>query len=372
MILKKYKNNLRPLFTILALITTMLWWGANTTNAQTPANRGTLHDFTGSGRTSFVTLGNISGDDIPGGPIIWRIAANPPITGSNPAFIRVFNYGINNMDAIVPENYSGTDTPNPRTDPTVWRAGIGTFFVAQTPIGTGGITIERAVQWGQQGDNPRGIGDYDGDGRTDYTVVRNVNNVNIWFIMSSSTNTMRAIPFGSRAGLNPPSVGGGFKVFPGADFNNDGIDELVYVTGANNGTRNTYNIGDARTGQGLITRDFGTFNDDFSIPPDDYTGDGKADFVVSRQTQGSQAIWFILDVERNTFTATPFGIADPDFIISDLPVRGDFDGDKRHDIAVYRESNQTFYWINSSDGVPRGQKAPAEANDFPLGALDNF
>ncbi len=81
MILKN-KNNLRPLFTILALITTMLWWGANSTNAQAPA-RGVLHDFTGSGRTSFVTLGI---PETAGAPITWRIAANPP---GSPAFIRI-------------------------------------------------------------------------------------------------------------------------------------------------------------------------------------------------------------------------------------------------------------------------------------------
>lgn len=362
MILKN-KNNLRSLFTVFALMTTMLWWGANMTSAQTPAARGTLHDFTGSGRTSFVTLGLPEG----GGPITWRIAANPPVTGTNPAFIRVFQYGANNLDFIVPEDYSG----DAKADPTVWRNGNGTFFVAQTPIGTGGITVERAVQWGAPGDNPRGIGDYDGDGKTDYTVVRNVNNINVWFIMTSRTNTMRAIQFGSRAGL-PPSNAGGFTIFPGADFNNDGVDELIFVTGIAAQTRLTYQIGDARTGAGLITRDFGAYNEDISLPPDDYTGDGRADFAAVRQTQGSPAVWYILNVFTNTLSATRFGIADPGFATPDQPVRGDFDGDRRHDIAVYRESNQTFYWINSSNGMPRGQKAPAAADDFPLGAIDNY
>ncbi len=361
MILKN-KNNLRPLFTILALITTMLWWGANSTNAQTPA-RGVLHDFTGSGRTSFVTLGVPEG----GGSIRWRIAANPP---GSPAFIREFDFGNSTMDFIVPEDYTG----NQRTEPTVWRNGNGTFYVAQTPTGTGGITLERAVQWGQPGDDPRAVGDYDGDGKTDYTIVRlvggNTGNF-VWYILSSSTNTMRAVTFGSRAGL-PASNAGGFKFFPGADFNADGRDELVLVTGPATQDRLTYNIGDAVTGAGVITRDFGAYNQDISLPPDDYTGDRIADFVAVRQTAGTPAIWFILNVAANTVSATRFGIADPGFESDDSPVRGNFDGDNRHDIAVYRSSNQTFYWINSSNGTIGGQKAPAQPGDVALGSIDSY
>ncbi|MBA2607114.1 MAG: hypothetical protein H0U96_09645 [Acidobacteria bacterium] len=365
MILKN-KNNLRPLFTILALITTMLWWGANSTSAQTPA-RGVLHDFTGSGRTSFVTLGIPDG----GGTIRWRIAANPP---GSPAFIREFDFGNSTMDFIVPENYTGTDTVNQRTEPTVWRNANGTFYVAQTPTGTGGITLERAVQWGQPGDDPRGVGDYDGDGKSDYTIVRVVGGNFVWYIMSSSTSTMRAVTFGLRTGL-PNANAGGFKVFPGADFTGDGRDELVLVTGPASQDRNTYNIGNAVTGQGVITRDFGTYAQDVSLPPDDYTGDGRADFVVVRQTDGSPAIWYILDVALNTLRSTRFGIADPTFafgVDGDNPVRGNFDGDNRHDIAVYRDSNQTFYWINSSNGTIGGQKAPAPVSDIPLGSIDSY
>ncbi|MEJ7699503.1 MAG: hypothetical protein WKF71_07650 [Pyrinomonadaceae bacterium] len=93
------------------------------------------------------------------------------------------------------------------------------------------------------------------------------------------------------------------------------------------------------------------------------------------ELDGSPAIWYILDVASNTLRSTRFGIADPSFgfeFSGDEPVRGDFDGDKRHDIAVYRDTNQTFYWINSSNGTIGGQKAPAQPDDQPLGGIDSF
>lgn len=367
MILKKNKNTLRPLFTVFALLTTMLWWGANTTSAQTPAARGTLYDFNGSGRTSFVTLSFPAS-----GNIRWRIQGNPQAPGPNQAFIREFDYGLatNNSDSIVPEDYTG----DLKTEPTVWRRTNGTFYVAQSPTGPSGITLERAVQWGAPGDDPRGVGDYDADGKADYTVVRNVEGTLTWYIMSSRTGTMSAIRFGSITGLAPRDDGG-FTIFPGADFDADGRDELIFVTGTADQDRNTYFIGNAVTGQGVITRDFGRFATDISVAPDDYTGDGRADFVAVRQpfpVDGTPEIWFILNVAANTVTATRFGIADIRFTVNDQPVRGDYDGDKRHDIAVYRESNQTFYWINSSNGTIGGQMVGSNPGDIPLGTIDTF
>lgn len=363
MILKKYKNNLRPLFTLLALAT-VLFGGANLAGAQ--VERGKLFDFTGSGRTSFVTL------QANRGPITWTIAGNPQDPRPNQAFIRQFIYGNSLLDIPVPENYTG-DT---KAEPTVWRDENGTYYVAQSPVGTAGITVERAVQWGAKDDDPTAMGDYDGDGRADYTVVRETGNVFVWYIMSSSTNTMRAIPFGSTSAGLP--TGSFVDVFPGADFTGDGRDELVFVSVPPDQQTTTFSIGDAVTGAGVLTRNFGAFISDVIVPPDDYTGDGRADLVTVRQTDGSPAIWFILNVATNTFTSTRFGIAnpgfDPAFTSTDNPVRGDYDGDGRHDVAVFRQSNQTFYWINSGSSTLSvgSQVMPTTVRGVALASLDNF
>lgn len=76
------------------------------------------------------------------------------------------------------------------------------FYVAQFPIGTSGITLDRAIRWGAATDTAIEGGDYDGDGKVDYTVVRrNADNTITWFIKNSTTGTERAVNFGSVAGL---------------------------------------------------------------------------------------------------------------------------------------------------------------------------
>jgi hypothetical protein len=324
------------------------------------AQRGTLFDFTGSGRTSFVTLA------LPvDGLITWKIAANPALPGPNNAFIRKFDFGRVGDgqtfgDAIVANDYIG----DLKTEVAVYRDTDSTYYLAQTPTGTGGVTLARAQPWGNGAtDTPGGEGDYDGDGKADFTSVRVSGGSITWYILSSSTNAMKAINFGTITGVTGPSV------FPGADFTGDGRDELVYVFRNAAGTAVTYNIGDANTGAGIITRTFGNFLTDYSVAPDDYTGDGRADFVAVRATgAGPNLIWYVNNSVTNAITATTFGVGGFSATASDVPVRGDYDGDGRHDIAVWRPSNQTFYWINSTNGSLQSQQF-GDAGDTPLGSF---
>lgn len=334
---------------------------ANLTLNPTGVVRGTLFDFTGSGRTSFVTLARPLN-----GLITWKIAANPALPGPNNAFIRKFDFGrvgdgATFGDTIVANDYIG----DLKTEVAVYRDTDSTYYLAQTPTGTGGVTLARAQPWGNGAtDTAGGEGDYDGDGKADFTVVRAPSTSLIWFILSSSTNTMKAITFGdlTTATVEP-------SIFPGADFNGDGRDELIYVFHNAAGTAVTYNIGDANTGAGVLTRTFGNFNSDYSVAPDDYTGDGRADFVAVRATgAGPNLIWYVNNTATNAITATTFGIGGFSATTSDVPVRGDYDGDGRHDVAVWRPSNQTFYWINSSNGSLQSQQF-GDAGDRPLGSF---
>ncbi len=322
-----------------------------------------LNDFTGTVRTDFANLVFTTN-----GPITWKIAANPAAPGPNNAFIRIFNYGITGDgatfgDAIVTNDYTGDS----KTEVAVYRDTNSTYYLAQFPNGTGGIVLDRAQPFGNGATDIVGAeGDYDGDGKADYTVIRqNASGNLIWYIMTTGTGTMRAVSFGDTVNLPSPF---GATVFQGSDFTGDGRDELIYARRNGTGTAVTYFIGDAVTGAGVLTRTFGNFNTDVSISPDDYTGDGRADFVAVRQTDGNQATWYVNNPVTNVTTATSFGIADPTFATADTPVRGDYDGDGRHDIAVWRSSNQTYYWINSSNGSLQSQQWGA-AGDVPLGSF---
>ncbi len=361
MFLGKNKKNLRSLLTAFAVAVTALA-GAGISNAQT---RNRLNDFTGNGRTDWTTLAFTTG-----GPIRWKTTGNPANPAPNAAFKREFDYGLTDTDSIAVGDYRG----DIKSDLTVWRdfgataAGTaGVFYVSQFPTGTTGIVLDRATPFGDAFTDVPGVqGDYDGDGKDDYAVVRVSGTNLVWYILNSSNGAFRTVQFGALAGTGFT----GTSVFPGADFNGDGRDELIMLYRNTAGTQVTYFVGDSLTGAGVITRTFGNYNNDYSVAPDDYTGDGRADFVAVRQTNGSLATWYVANSQNSTVTATNFGIADPLFAgDGDVPVRGDFDGDGRHDICVWRPSNSTFYYLSSMNpGVVGGQQAGA-STDTPLGSF---
>jgi len=391
MFLKKNTNKMRSLFSVfalLALAVTVLWFGANNSTtyaggeagektseltvsqaAPSGATRGTLFDFTGEGRTDFTTL--VFNENA---NITWNVVGNPKDPDPNEGLIRRFDYGFAGdlttgagADSIVPRDYVG----DLKTEVAVYRDSDSVYYLAQFPLATNtGITLDRTIPFGNGAtDNFGAEGDYDGDGKIDYTAVRVQGGILNWYILTSGTNTFRVIQFGTFYS-NTATPFRRTAIFQGADFTGDGRDELVVVNyTAASGTVN-YLVGDAVTGAGVITKSFGNFNSDFSVTPADYTGDGIADFVAVRQTQGSNQIWYVNNSATNETTATAFGYSDPLFEGSgDSPVRGDYDGDGRHDIAVYRPTNRTFYYISTANsGSLQGQEAGNDG-ETPLGSF---
>ncbi len=132
-----------------------------------------------------------------------------------------------------------------------------------------------------------------------------------------------------------------------ADFDGDNkTDIAVWRETAANPDQSYYYIFQSSNNT-VIASQFGRMGDNSALTGD-WDGDGKADVAVYRNAAfGSQSYFFYrgsLNNPSGTITYVPWGID------GDKAVRGDFDGDGKLDAAVYRPSTNTYYIRQSSNG----------------------
>ncbi|MEO6392190.1 MAG: FG-GAP-like repeat-containing protein [Pyrinomonadaceae bacterium] len=332
--------------------------------AQAPAVYRPRLNFTGDTKTDFALV-NISAN--PSTPITWKVLRNPAPTAPGAAFIRYFDFGTTSAtaptgnDVVTSFDYDG----NGFNEIVIWRAGV--YYSAPFPESGAPFGALTYTYWGgpPSVDNLGRDGDYDGDGKVDYTTVRLSGGFLTW-IINLSTGGTRTIPFGRTSVTETNTF-----PYPGADFTGDGRDELVYCTTSTSTGNSSWYIGDAVTGAQILgVKNYGNWITDYFLQPDDYNGDGKADIVVMRSggSGPDAAGWFIRDTATGqTIPPVIFGIADPAFTNGDVPCRGNYDGDQKADICVWRPSTSTFYWLRSSDGVLGAQQwGVPTATEFPL------
>jgi spore coat protein A len=93
----------------------------------------------------------------------------------------------------------------------------------------------------------------------------------------------------------------------------------------------------------------------------DYDGDGKTDVAIWRGSEGAWYIWESLGAALRTVT---LGVA------GDVPVAADYDGDGKVDVAVWQASTGTWTVKSSRDGAETAT-AFGQSGDTPIMARKN-
>jgi len=202
-----------------------------------------------------------------------------------------------------------------KTDFSVFRPSDGNWYASKSG-GSGALV----VNWGAATDTLM-PGDFDGDGKTDTAVFRPSSGQ--WFILRSSDSTVNIVGWGNPGDV--PEIG---------DYDGDGkADQTVYRPSTGQWLLLK------SSGNGVSISDWGNATD---VPvPADYDGDGKTDAAVFRPSTGQ---WFVL---RSTAGVLVTGWGSP----GDKPVPADYDGDNKDDIAIYRPSGGNWFIFKSTDNT---------------------
>ena len=313
-------------------------------NPGTPtATRRTVLDFDGDGKSDYAVAR--AADAV--SPTVWYINNSSNQSASAVRFgtgVRGFGF-TPPADVATPEDFDGDG----KTDIAVWRAGdFAYFYILQSSNNT-----FRSEQFGRTGDNPTVIRDYDGDGKADLAVYREGTTASpqsFWYYRPSGTPgvNFRQTAWGAA----------GDFVAPG-DYDGDGKGDFVVYRNVNGS--GVFLLNKSAGGSEYVY--FGLPTD--QINPGDYDGDGKTDFALSRydtSNPNNPVRWFILTRAGGGTGSNPIIFGG----LTDFTAQGDYDGDGKTDIAVWRRANGTFYVRRSGDGGFQSQQW-GQQGDYPVG-----
>jgi hypothetical protein len=274
---------------------------------------------------------------------VWRPTNNVWYVLKSAGGVNAQQFGLASSDFPQPGDYDGDG----KGDVAVWRSTTGVWYWIRSSDNT-----FRAVTFGLDGDEPVAR-KWDSDNITDVAVVRRTGGALIWYVLNSTNNSLTAVPFGIEADYTAPG-----------DYDGDGrFDFAVQRTTPANGQATFYI---QRTTAGFTAIPWGLSND--YVAPGDYDGDGKTDLCIVREgtpAVPNNLVWFILQSSNNQARIISFGLIASDFI-----TQADYDGDGKTDPSVWRDTNGTFYNLNSTLGGNINVIPFGSPGDFPIASYN--
>ncbi len=266
----------------------------------------------------------------------WNPLAAPP-PPPTPQLSKEYVYAGSGSRLLAVEDANANAAPP--SDLAVWRPTNGTWYVNK-----GTTWMQQA--WGQAGDTPI-PGDFDGDGKTDFSIFRPGTPYATWYIIHSSTGGQVSFQYAVSSDL--PAQ---------ADYDGDGkTDPAVYRPPTGGATNGVWYI--QGTTAGYYTYTWGEAGD---IPASaDYDGDGRADIGVFRL---SNRTFYSIHSSNNNIVNYASGI--PSGTYDWQTVSGDYDGDGRGDYAVYNKTTATWYVRQSSTGTFNAPFTWGTGGDFAV------
>ena len=225
-----------------------------------------------------------------GGVTTWFTTLNVG-TANDPFTINQFG---TNSDVITPGDFDG----DRKDDIAFWRpTATPTFFILRSSDST----VQQVI-FGLQGDVPI-VGDYSGDGRDDPSIYRAGATASsqsfFWSLHSSG-------PLSGVQVVYSWGLGSDFAA-PG-DYDGDGRHDLCVVR--NIGGANTFILFSSQSQVSYTTFGLAGIAPD-RIAPGDYNGDGITDFAVTRN-EGGAIVWYYRPSGGGADVRVPWGVAGSD------------------------------------------------------------
>jgi hypothetical protein len=304
--------------------TAMINWGDGTTSVGTIT--GSNGSFTVSGTHTFAAVGQDTvkvtlTDDAPG-TATATANGTATVTGTPLRFIGTGDFDANGRTDIAWASNGGGQA-------TLWMNTNGTLTQSAVPGAAMG-----AGQW-----TAYGVGDFNGDGKSDILWTSNNGQVAVW-----EMNGPNLIGFGVPAGQMGAST---WHVAAIGDFNGDGKSDLLWVT-KNGGYEAVWTMNGTMLSNSAISN--GAMGPEWSVlGTGDFNQDGRAD-VLWENTSGTVDIWEMNGANLSGFDPN-VGTAPGRFAgVGHFTPVGQM-GDKTSDIVWVDANNHVTIWEMSNGRI---------------------